>query len=79
MFFTPSTFSLKGRIISRQNLNGYLETLQLISMQLCELTGFYRKICRTVTKHKAIAIEANGVRATSISATFKFLPDIAVS
>ena len=33
----------EGRIISRLNLNEYLETLQLASMQFCDLPGFYRK------------------------------------
>ena len=31
------------RIISRQNLNEYLEILNLASMQFCDLPGFYRK------------------------------------
>jgi hypothetical protein len=33
----------EGRIISRQNLNEYLETLQLAPAQFCDPLGFYRK------------------------------------
>ena len=32
-----------GIIISRQNLNEYLETLHLAPTQFCDLTGFNRK------------------------------------
>ena len=31
-------------IISRQNLNEYLETLHLAPTQFCDLPGFYRKL-----------------------------------
>ena len=33
--------SQEGRIISRKNLNEYLETLHLVPTQFCDLPGFY--------------------------------------
>ena len=51
----------KGRIISRQNLNEYLKTLNQAPTQFCDLPGLYSKI--GFLRCHPLSLLDNGVKA----------------